>query len=111
LLALVVLLGRRGDERAAFILAIATALALTPIVWLHYFALLLLVVALARPRLGPLWFLPLGMVVTPGSGQPTPFETAATRAIAALVVGLALRTSLGAHGWGEERRPAPQVAL
>jgi hypothetical protein len=104
--AAVVLVARRGDERSAFILAIAASLALTPIVWLHYFALLLLVVALAQPRLGPLWFLPLGMVVTPGSGQPTPFETAVTLAIAALVVGLALRTSLGARGWGEERRPA-----
>jgi hypothetical protein len=107
LLAAVVVVGRRGDERSAFILALAAALALTPIVWLHYFALLLLVVALAQPRLGLLWFLPLGMVVTPGSGHPTPFETAATLALAALVVGLALRTSLGAPRWGEARRPAP----
>ena len=45
-------LGRRGDERSAFILAIAASLALTPIVWLHYFALLVVVVALAQPRLG-----------------------------------------------------------
>jgi Glycosyltransferase family 87 len=110
LVAAVVLVARRGDERSAFILAIAASLALTPIVWLHYFALLLLVVALAQPRLGPLWFLPLGMVVTPGSGQPTPFETAATLAIAALVVGLALRTSLGARGWGEDRRPSTPLA-
>jgi Glycosyltransferase family 87 len=91
LLAAVVVLGRRGDERSAFILAIASALSLTPIVWLHYFALLLLVVALAQPRLGLLWFLPFGMVVTPGSGHPSPFETAATLAIAALVIVLALR--------------------
>ncbi len=83
--------GRRGDERSAFVLAIATALALSPIVWLHYFALLLLVVALAQPRLGLLWFLPLAMVVTPGSGHPTPFETAATLVIAAITIALALR--------------------
>ncbi len=43
----VVLLARRGDERSAFIAAIAASLALTPIVWLHYFALLLVVVAVA----------------------------------------------------------------
>ena len=30
------------------------------------------------------------MVVTPGSGQPTPFETSATLAIAAATVGLSL---------------------
>jgi hypothetical protein len=106
LLAAVVVLGRRGDERSAFILALAAALALTPIVWLHYFALLLLVVALAQPRLGLLWFLPLGFVVTPGSGHPSPFETAATLAIAALVIGLALRRTLGSRGWTESGRPA-----
>ena len=50
LLAALVLVGRRGDERRAFILAIAASLALTPIVWLHYFALLLLVVSLVQPQ-------------------------------------------------------------
>ena len=102
LLAALVLVGRRGDERSAFLLAIAASLALTPIVWLHYFALLLLVVSLVQPRLGLLWFLPLGMVVTPGSGHPTPFETAATLAIAALVIGAALRMSVGAGGSVDE---------
>lgn len=94
LLAAVVVVGRRGDERSAFILALAAALALTPIVWLHYFALLLLVVALAQPTLGVVWFVPLAMVVTPGSGHPTPFETASTLVIATLTIVLALRTTL-----------------
>ena len=93
LLAAVVWAGRRGDERSAFILTVAAALALSPIVWLHYFALLLIVVALAQPTLGLVWFVPLAMVVTPGSGHPTPFETGATLAIAALTIALALRTS------------------
>ncbi len=84
-------LARRGDERSAFLVAIAAALALSPIVWLHYFALLLVVVAVARPTLGLLWFVPLAMVVTPGSGEPTPFETAWTLGVAAAVVALALR--------------------
>ena len=97
LLAGVIMLGRRGDERAAFMVAIAAALALTPIVWLHYFALLLVVVALAQPRLGYVWFVPLAFVVTPGSGQPTPFETGWTLAVAVLVVALALRASGGAR--------------
>jgi hypothetical protein len=63
-LSAVVVIARRGDERTAFIVAIAASLALTPIVWLHYFALLLVAVALARPRLGPLWFVPFGMFLT-----------------------------------------------
>ena len=94
LIAYVVVLARRGDERGAFIVSIAAALALTPIVWLHYFALLAVVVALAQPRLGLVWFVPLGMVVTPGSGQPTPFETSWTLTVAALTIALALRASL-----------------
>ena len=98
LLAGVVVLARRGEERAAFVAAIAASLALTPIVWLHYFALLTLVVALAQPRLGVLWFVPLAMVLTPGSGHPTQFETAWTLATAAATIGGAF--------WVLRERPA-----
>jgi hypothetical protein len=93
LVAGIVLVGRRGGEQKAFILAIAASLALTPIVWLHYFALLLVVVALARPRLGALWFVPLALVITPGSGHPTPVETAVSLAVVAVTIGLALRAT------------------
>ena len=103
LLAAVVVVGRRGDERTAFVLAIVAALALTPIVWLHYFALLLVVVALAQPRLGLAWFVPLALVITPGSGQPTPFETSATLLVAAVTVALAVRSLLGSR----DARPRP----
>ena len=93
LVAAVIVLGRRGAERSAFVLAIAASLALTPIVWLHYFALLLVVVAVARASLGVIWFVPLALVVTPGSGHPSPFQTSATLAIAALTFALAVRES------------------
>jgi hypothetical protein len=86
-----VVVARRGNERQAFVLALAASLGLTPIVWLHYFALLLVVVALARPTLGVVWFVPLGMVLTPGSGHPTSFQTAWTLAVAVLTIALALR--------------------
>jgi alpha-1,2-mannosyltransferase len=110
LLAAVVLLGRRGDERRAFVLAVAASLALTPIVWLHYFALLVVVVALARRRLGLIWFVPLAMVVTPGSGHPTPFETAATLAVAAATIALALRSPTGLVEVEEGRADSPDRA-
>jgi len=96
LLAAVVVTGRRGDERSAFVLAVAAALALTPIVWLHYFALLAVVVALATPRLGIAWFVPIAMVLTPGSGHPSPFETSWTLAVAAVTIALSLRATTGA---------------
>lgn len=93
LLVAMIVLARRGDERRAFVLALGAALALTPIVWLHYFALVLVAVALTRPRLGIVWFVPLAMVVTPGSGHPTPFETAWTLGVAGVTIALALRES------------------
>lgn len=91
LLAAVVVTARRGNERLAFIYAMAAALALSPIVWLHYFALLAVVVALAQPRLGLAWFVPLAMILTPGHGQPTAFETAWTLVVAAVTIALSLR--------------------
>ncbi len=66
----VVALARRGDERTAFIVAIAASLALTPIVWLHYFALLLVVVALAQPRLGLVVVRAAGVVRHAGKRAP-----------------------------------------
>jgi hypothetical protein len=98
LLTAVVWTARRGDERRAFILAIAAALALSPLVWLHYFAFLVVVVALAQPRLGALWFLPLVMFVCPGRGNPTLFETAVALGATAVIIALALRETLGGGG-------------
>lgn len=56
LLAAVVVIARRQDgDRRAFSLAVLAAIVLTPIVWLHYFALLVVPLALARPRLALAW--------------------------------------------------------
>jgi hypothetical protein len=64
LLAYAAVLARRGDERGSFAIAIAAALVLSPIVWLHYFPLLLVPLALARPRLSWPWLLPLATWLT-----------------------------------------------
>lgn len=82
-------LGRRGDGRAAFTAAIATAILLSPIVWLHYFALVVLPLALYRPRLSPLWFAPLAFWAVPyqesgGSALAIAFGLGAALAILAL---------------------------
>ena len=52
-------LGRLEQDRRSLILTLAAALVLTPILWLHYLVLLLLPIGLARPRLSPLWLVPL----------------------------------------------------
>jgi alpha-1,2-mannosyltransferase len=59
LLVTAALFGRRGADLASFTCAIAAALVISPIVWQHYLVLLLVPLAVARPRLSPAWFLPL----------------------------------------------------
>ena len=49
-------------------LALAAAFALSPIVWLDYFTLAALPLALARPRLSAIWFLPLVTWGAAGAG-------------------------------------------
>jgi hypothetical protein len=57
---LIVVLARRADgDRRAFAVAVGAALVVSPIVWLHYFVLLYVVVALYRRRATAAWFLPL----------------------------------------------------
>jgi hypothetical protein len=62
--AALVLLRRRGDE-VTFAAAVVAALIATPILWNHYLVLLLPPIAIARPRLAPLWLLPLVLWATP----------------------------------------------
>lgn len=50
-------------DRRSLILALAAALVLTPILWLHYLVLLVVPIALASRRLSALWFAPLVLTV------------------------------------------------
>lgn len=54
-----------GDERdrRSLTLVLAAGLVLTPILWLHYLVLLVVPIALARPRLSALWFAPLALTL------------------------------------------------
>jgi hypothetical protein len=86
-------LGRRGDDRRAFALALAAAFALSPLVWLEYFVFLVVVVAIAQPRVGFAWFMPLAMFVSTSNDQPTPFVLCWTLGVAALTLAVALGLS------------------
>jgi len=102
-LGVVLLVGRRHGDRAAFVAAVGASIALTPIVWLHYFMLLFVPIAIARPRFSPLWALPLAFWITPfpeSDGQ-------VWRIV--LVVGVAV-VALAASGASGMRRRAHSVA-
>ena len=64
----VALAGRGPDgDRRALATAVIGAIVATPILWLHYFLLLVVPIALYRPRLSGLWFLPLLLWATPST--------------------------------------------
>ena len=60
-----IVLARSAEDERVFGIAVVAALVATPILWLHYLALLLVPISLARPRLSPLWFLPTALWATP----------------------------------------------
>jgi len=69
LLVLCVVYARRGDDARAFIAALSAGLAFSPIVWLHYLVLLLVPLAIVRPRFSAVWLLPLLLWLTPLNGN------------------------------------------
>ncbi len=56
--------GPDGDRRA-FAVAVLASLVATPLLWLHYLLLLFVPIAVYRPRLSGLWFVPLVLWATP----------------------------------------------
>ena len=85
-------------DRWALTAAIAAALALTPIVWIHYLILLLVPLALARPRFSLLWLALLVPLVPRAWGwepagwpEGDPASLAVVLGVAALVLAAALR--------------------
>ena len=59
-------------RKRSFTLAMAASLALAPIVWLDYYALAAVPLAIARPKLTAVWFLPLATWGLPSSGIAAP---------------------------------------
>lgn len=71
-LALCVVYGRRGNDAAAFTMAIGAGLLLAPTLSLHYAALLLVPLAVMRPTFGAAWLLPLLMWAVAGDREGRP---------------------------------------
>jgi glycosyl transferase family 87/dolichyl-phosphate-mannose-protein mannosyltransferase len=83
---------QRDRDVAVLTLTLAAALAVSPIVWIHYFLLLLVPLALTRPRLTLLWFLPfayypLGESAWP-AGDARKLALALTATIVLLMAGI-----------------------
>jgi alpha-1,2-mannosyltransferase len=106
--------GPQGD-RDSFTLAILACVAISPIVWQHYFLLLLVPIAIAAPRLSPIWFLPAAYwlvdVAPPETGQVVNTWTRVvvlivTAAIVGLVMYSGRRATAVADGGDVESTPS-----
>lgn len=88
----VVLTARGSDgDRRAFAAAVGAALVVSPIVWLHYFVLLYVVVALYQKRATAAWFLPLAFwFLGHQDSGGSPARILASYAIAAAAIVLAI---------------------
>jgi alpha-1,2-mannosyltransferase len=77
---------RQGDDERSFTSAVAATLALSPIVWLHYLVVLLVPMAIARPRFTALWLLPVLLWVSPRPGYAEGVQTFMPGLAAAILV-------------------------
>jgi alpha-1,2-mannosyltransferase len=83
----------RHRERQALVLTIIMMLAASPLLWVHYFALLLIPMALERPRMNWLWALPVLMWVCPPSWHVHIWQEAVAWSIAGTMLVSVLRTA------------------
>ena len=90
LLVACVVLARRGDDPRSFTCAVAATLALSPIVWLHYLVLLLVPLAISRPRFSILWLLPILLWSSPRPGYAEGFQTFLPALAAVILVAVVL---------------------
>jgi hypothetical protein len=85
-------LARRPDgDRRAFSAAIVAALVLSPLLWIHYFALLVVPVALARRSFSWLWVAPALAFWPPPNNLGHPAVAVAVFAVLTLTATLTLR--------------------
>jgi hypothetical protein len=94
---------RRRDQRLLLALCLALAMLATPVIWSHYFTLMLIPLALYRPRLTWLWFLPVVLWLCP-AGTPATWQIALLLTVNAVLIAAVTRRPSDGH-------PRLQIAL
>ncbi len=100
-------LRHRDRDRETMVLAVALMLVASPLVWIHYFVLLLVPLAITRPRFSPLWAVPLLLWTLPGPTAVVGWQLALAWAVVSTCVIGALRAS---REGGGERTAATSLA-
>jgi hypothetical protein len=82
--------GQRGCDEPSMTFSVALILLATPVLWNHYFALLLVPLAVARRRLTPIWLAPLAWWACPAT-PPAAWQILVAWLIASLAVCVIVR--------------------
>ena len=85
------------DERKSFVLTIAAVVLLSPIVWMHYFVLLAVVLGLYVPRFNWVWVAPALFWISPGVAGGATWRTWFALLVAAGTFTAAVRTRSRQH--------------
>ena len=95
----------RDRDVAVLTLALAAALAFSPIVWVHYFLLLLVPLALTSPRLSALWLVPLAYWPLGESAWPagTTWKLALALAATCVLLGAGVARAVPGRTWVRRR--------
>jgi hypothetical protein len=95
-------------RRASFGCAVAAALVLSPIVWLDYYAVAAVPLAIVRPRLSAVWFAPLATwgLLGAGLGSGTAWGSARVLLVFGLVFAVVVRAERLADARTDSRRAA-----
>ena len=101
---------RPEADATVLTLCLAAALAASPIVWMHYFLLLVVPLALTRPRLSWLWFVPFAYYPLGESAWPAGDARKLTLALATTVILLAAAVvpRIGRAWSPRPKRPRPR---
>jgi len=99
----------RDRDVATLTLCLAAAFAASPIVWVHYFLLLLVPLALVRPRLSLLWFVPFAF--QPLGEAAWPAGDARKLALALVATLLILGAGVLRADWRPALRRTPRLRL
>jgi hypothetical protein len=98
LVVLCVVFARQGDDFRSFTAALGATLALSPIVWLHYLIVLLVPVAIARPRFSLVWLLPVLLWTSPKPGYAEGVQTFPPLIVTAILLVILLTRPRPAEG-------------
>jgi hypothetical protein len=102
---LVVAALRLSDEAQTFIVCVAAMLLLTPIVWMHYFVLAFVVLAVARPSFGGIWAVPLLLWTSAGEGPNYEWQRLFVLSVVALLFLAAYRAARPEQGIASASEP------